>query len=448
MPAIVTVRLVFVKHHARAVTTSGVCYHRGTMSDPPAPDRAGAHVAPIGSVPAPVRALRQEDEGRIRPIYVVWEITMKCDQPCQHCGSRAGRARPSELETEEILEVARGLVRLGAREVTLIGGEAYLREDCAAIIRFLAQSGVRVTMQTGGRAFTPERARAFREAGLEGLGVSVDGPPRAHDRLRGNLGSWESAMRALDSARDAGLALSANTQINKLNAQHLPETAEVLRRRGVQAWQVQLTGPLGRAADHPEWIIDPWEIVDIIDTLAAIQKKAMEEFSGDGIPFNVFANNNIGYFGPHEQILRSRPYGAETHWLGCMAGIYVLGIESDGTVKACPTLPTAEYAGGNVREMSIEALWERSEIIRFSRDRTVDELWGFCKTCYYADVCRGGCSWTAHTTLGRRGNYPFCYHRVVQLRRKGLRERLIPVERAPQLPFDHGRFELALEPWP
>jgi len=34
-----------------------------------------------------------------------------------------------------------------------------------------------------------------------------------------------------------------------------------------------------------------------------------------------------------------------------------------------------------------------------------------------------------------------------QLKRLGLRERLVPVERAPGDPYDYGRFELALEPW-
>jgi hypothetical protein len=98
--------------------------------------------------------------------------------------------------------------------------------------------------------------------------------------------------------------------------------------------------------------------------------------------------------------------------------------------------------------MSIEDIWARSAQVRFARDRSLDELWGFCKTCYYADTCRAGCSWTVHTTLGRRGNNPFCYHRVKQLQRKGIRERLVPVERAPRKPYDHGRFEIVEEPWP
>jgi radical SAM protein with 4Fe4S-binding SPASM domain len=396
----------------------------------------------------PARALRPEDIGKARPIYVVWEITMKCDQPCQHCGSRAGRARPSELTTEEIFEVARGLVRLGTREVTLIGGEAYLRDDCEAIIRFLSESGIRVSMQTGGRAFKLERAKRFKDAGLASLGVSIDGLARAHDKLRGNLGSYSAAMKALEASRDAGLVTTANTQVNKQNLGDLRGLAEELKKRGTQVWQVQLTGPLGRAADRTEWLLDPWEVVTVMDTLAEIQVASMASWDGKGIPFNVAANNNLGYFGPHEQTLRSRPLGDDAHWTGCPAGIYTMGIESDGTVKACPTLPTEPYNAGNVRELTIEQLWEYAERMRFARDHDKNELWGFCKSCYYAEQCRGGCSWTAHTVLGKRGNNPYCYHRVVQLKRKGVRERLVPVEAAPQAPYDFGRLEILEEPWP
>jgi radical SAM protein with 4Fe4S-binding SPASM domain len=395
---------------------------------------------------APVRAVSREEYDAARPVYAVWELTMKCDQPCQHCGSRAGPARDGELSTEEVLEVGRHLARLGCREVALIGGEAYLRPDLHRIVEALAGEGLRVVMQTGGRALTAERARGLKEAGLTGVGVSIDGPEHVHDVLRGNAGSFRAAIRALDAAREAGLVVSSNTQVNRLNCMLLRETCAELRRHGIQSWQVQLTVPMGRAADHPEWIIEPWRIVEIVDTLAAIQREAAAEHTG-GIPFNVFVGNNIGYYGPHEQTLRSRPGGVEEHWQGCRAGINVIGIESDGTVKGCPSLPTAPYAGGNVRELSLDRIWAESERIRFSRDRTADELWGFCETCYYADTCRAGCSWTAHCTLGRRGNNPFCYHRVTQLRRRGVRERLVPREEAPHLPYDFGRFEIVEEPW-
>ena len=86
-----------------------------------------------------------------RPAYVVWELTLRCDQPCTHCGSRAGSARPRELTTEEALRVVRQLAAMGTFEVVLIGGEAYLHEGFLEIIRAMRGAGIRPTMTTGGR---------------------------------------------------------------------------------------------------------------------------------------------------------------------------------------------------------------------------------------------------------------------------------------------------------
>src|SRR5262245_57644192 len=60
---------------------------------------------------------------RRRPVYAVWELTLRCDLACQHCGSRAGHARENELSTAECLDVVAQLAALGIKEVTLIGGE-------------------------------------------------------------------------------------------------------------------------------------------------------------------------------------------------------------------------------------------------------------------------------------------------------------------------------------
>jgi len=397
---------------------------------------------------SPPRVPRAGDQKGARPLYAVWELTMKCDQPCEHCGSRAGHARVAELSTEEILKVADSLAELGTREIALIGGEAYLRPDLGKIVEHLTSKGLRVSMQTGGRALNPERCKMLKAAGLYGVGVSIDGPSKIHDRLRGNLGSHAAAMRALENARDAGMVVTSNAQINRLNHEHLWELVEGLWKRGVIAWQVALTVPMGRAADRPEWIVEPYMVVGIIDTLAAIQLEGIRRYSGKGEPFNIFVGNNIGYYGPHETTLRSRPGGKESFWQGCKAGQYVIGIESDGKVKGCPSLPTEPYTGGNVRDRTLKDLWENAPEVSFSRDRTTDELWGFCKTCYYADTCMAGCSWTSHCTLGRRGNNPFCYHRVKTLEKKGIRETLRKVEEAPDLPYDFGRFEIVEEPLP
>ena len=192
-------------------------------------------------------------------------------------------------------------------------------------------------------------------------------------------------------------------------------------------------------------------ILEIIDTLAEIQDEASARAHARGLPpmqaFRVTLGNNLGYYGPHEHKLRSRPDRTDRFFNGCQAGRYVMGIESDGVVKGCPSLPTAPYVGGNVRELSLERIWQEGEAIKFTRERTRDELWGHCASCYYADLCRAGCSFTSHSTLGRRGNNPFCYYRADKLRRQGLREVLVHAHRAPGDPYDFGCFELREEPW-
>jgi radical SAM protein with 4Fe4S-binding SPASM domain len=396
----------------------------------------------------PVRAVTAADEGK--PIYAVWEITLKCDHACDHCGSRAVKARPDELTTREMLEVAQKLVGMGTREVTLIGGEAYLRDDCCELVAFLTARGVRVTMQSGGRGLTRARLVALKEAGLKAVGVSVDGPAEVHDRLRASKGSYDAALNALRIAREVGLTTSSNMQVNQLSYPFLREHYEVMQQVGVRAWRCQLTVPMGRAADRPEWLLDPWRITRVIDDLAWCQRDAAERARAAGLPperiLNVALGNNLGYYGPHEELLRSLPGLVSSHWSGCSAGRFTIGIESDGKVKACPSLPTRPYTGGNVRDLPLEEIWQTDELA-FARNRTTDELWGFCKGCYYAETCKAGCSWTSHVTLGRRGNMPWCYHRATQLQRLGLRERLVPVVRPEGDPYDYGRLELVLEPW-
>ena len=398
-----------------------------------------------------VRAIRPEDVGQAIPIYCVWEITLQCDQGCGFCGSRAGKARPKELSIDEMKDLADQLASLGTREVTLIGGEAYLRPELAELIAHLDGLGIRVGIQTAGRGFTADLARTLADSGLAALGVSVNGPAEVHDLLHGAPGRHALALAALDAAVQAGLITSANTQICRLNLHFLRDIAGELRRRGLKVWRPGLLVPMGRAADQPQWLLQPYQVLEAIDTVAAIQLEAIGEAREARVPlieaFEVQGDNTLGYFGPHEETIRSRPGRERAYYQGCQAGRHVIGIESDGTIKGCPSLPTAPYAGGNIRDAGLAEMWASAAALRFTRDRTTDELWGFCKTCYYADTCRAGCSFNAHTTLGKRGNNPFCYHRASQLRRQGVREVLVQAERAPGAPYDFGRFEILEEAW-
>ncbi|MEN0062817.1 MAG: radical SAM protein [Myxococcota bacterium] len=370
------------------------------------------------------------------PRYVVWELTLRCDLACRHCGSRAGGARERELSLAECRDVVDELVALGTREVVFIGGEAYLHPHWLGVVEHAAAQGLRCLMTTGGRRFTPALAERAAAAGLAQISVSIDGLEATHDHLRAIPGSFQAALDTLRNARAAGIGITANTQFNRLNLPELEELADVLLDAGVEAWQTQITGPMGRAADGRDWLLQPYDLLDLVPRLAAVARRAKDRGC------RIVAGNNLGYFGPYESDLRAGGY-----FQGCVAGRYVLGIESNGDIKGCPSLPSAPYVGGNVRHRPLAQIWAESERLSFTRDNRKSELWGHCATCHYAEVCQGGCSWTAHTLLGRRGNMPYCYHRAEQLKARGLRERVRQVERSERRPFDFGRFELCEEPW-
>jgi radical SAM protein with 4Fe4S-binding SPASM domain len=374
------------------------------------------------------------------PVYVVWELTLRCDLRCLHCGSRAGDARVNELTTAEALGVVRQLAAMGTFEVALIGGEAYLHEGFLEIAAAIVAAGMRLTMTTGGQGITPELARAMAEAGFFSVSVSIDGLEWAHDRIRAKAGSFAAASLALGSLRAAGILSTCNTNINRLNLYDLEPLYEHIKRLGATGWQVQLTTPLGRAADRPGMILQPWDLLELLPRLVKLKERALE----DGI--TMMPGNNIGYFGPEETRLRSPGRQRTDHWNGCQAGRRVLGIESSGAVKGCPSLQSATYVGGNLRKGSLQEIWDESPELAFTRQRTVDDLWGYCRSCQFAETCLAGCSFTAQALLGRRGNNPYCHFRARDFAKRGLRERLVPKESAPGVPFDNGCFEIVVEP--
>ncbi len=402
--------------------------------------KIGLPIAPVAQ-PGRRRLPLAEHARRIdqahRPIYAVWEITLACDLACRHCGSRAGKERPDELTTAEALDLVEQIADLGTKEVTVIGGEAYLRDDWLDIVRAIRKRGMEITMTSGGRGLTEELITKAQEAGLMGASISIDGDEATHDRLRGVQGSYRSAMEAMRIMRARKMRVSCNTQINRLSVPFLHSILESIAALGIHSWQIQLTVPMGRAADEPDVLLQPYDLLELFPLLADLKRRC------DELGVRMWPGNNIGYFGPFETLLRGR--NSRGHGGSCGAGRATLGIEANGAIKGCPSLPTDAWTGGNIRDDKLADIWERSAPLRYTRDRTTEDLWGFCKTCYYAEECMSGCTWTSFVTFGKPGNNPYCHHRALEMQRAGKRERIVKVDEAPGQPFDHGVFRIEVE---
>jgi radical SAM protein with 4Fe4S-binding SPASM domain len=349
-----------------------------------------------------------------RPRFVVWELTLACNLRCGHCGSRAGKGRPNELSTSECVDLVFQLADLECALLTLSGGEPTLRPDWLTIARAAMSRGILVNVVSNGLAMSLDMALQVKDSGLANVGLSLDGLADTHEALRGRetFGKLAQAVRNLNRAK---VPVSIMTTLNRHTAVELEKIHDLAVDMGAAAWRVQLGKPMGNLADNDELVIPPEALLDVVPRLARIKKES---------PIWVDVGDSIGYYGPHERLLRKTRWpNMGNWWAGCQAGRRALGIESDGGIKGCLSLQASleecvggdPFREGDIRTRSLADIWFDPHSFAFSRWQAAEDLSGECRTCRYARRCRGGAKCVAAAFTGRLGEDPYCYHRMSAL---------------------------------
>ena len=88
--------------------------------------------------------------------------------------------------------------------------------------------------------------------------------------------------------------------------------------------------------------------------------------------------------------------------MGCQAGISVLGIQSNGNIKGCLTLPDG-FIEGNIRTQSLKTILEKLRLKQ-------KQLRGYCIDCDLAKICQGGCLGTAFAL--KEFDEPYCLRAI------------------------------------
>jgi MoaA/NifB/PqqE/SkfB family radical SAM enzyme len=113
---------------------------------------------------------------------------------------------------------------------------------------------------------------------LQGLGVSIDGPPPVHDRIRAMPGCYDSALSALVRAKAAGLRTSANTVVGAPNFRLLPDVMDRIIGAGATHWQVQLAVAMGNAA-LVQPALQPYQILELMPPSRGCTRRGDERAS-------------------------------------------------------------------------------------------------------------------------------------------------------------------------
>ncbi len=325
----------------------------------------------------------------------VWEITLACCFSCRYCGSKGGKARDNELSTEECLDVADQLAELGCRRVSMIGGEIFMRADWKQIVKRLSGHHINVNIITNGFLFRKELIDDLKDAGIESVSVSLDGPEEIHDKYR-QKGSFNRAIRAMEDLLAEGISVSVISTLNSENVKHLEEMFGLLGRYDIYAWQLQACSPMGNAANNG--IDYRFDMQTVIDFVASHMYEAS---------FALGVADNIGYFTEEEGYIRGVMSG-NAYFRGCAAGISSIGIDSIGNVRGCESMYDDAFIEGNLREQSLKSIWEDPDKFAYNRKFTKESLTGKCAECELGEYCGGGCRSYNYFVHRKLFESPFC----------------------------------------
>ena len=192
-------------------------------------------------------------DGQKRKIeYVRISLTDRCNLRCQYCMPAAGieKLRHEDILTfDEVVRVSRALASLGVRKIRLTGGEPLVRRGIVELVRELkAIDGIEQVVLTTNGVQLAALARPLKEAGLDGINLSLDTlDPAVFHRLT-RIGSLDDALAGLQAAREAGIRrIKINcVPLAGVNEPDICRLADFAQRDPIQVRYIELM-PIGCA---------------------------------------------------------------------------------------------------------------------------------------------------------------------------------------------------------
>ncbi len=162
------------------------------------------------------------------PLSLGFELTHRCNLACVYCDRHT--PMPQEMSREAIFRALGQFVELGTRVVSLDGGEPLTHPDVHEVTAMLVQHGVAVHMNTNG-ILIPRRLGTIRL--ISRVKISLDGPPRCHDAMRGT-GAFDKALRGIDAARGVGAPVELTCVVGQHNHDSIDELLDFVEARGLE----------------------------------------------------------------------------------------------------------------------------------------------------------------------------------------------------------------------
>ncbi len=337
---------------------------------------------------------------------IQWHLTERCNLRCSHCyqtGSGGQELAFDEVrqgldEIDEMFEAwadAYSLSLLPSFNIT--GGEPLLRQDLFDVLGELRKRGFPAYLLTNGTLVDRQKARMLKDADVKGVQVSIEGCDEVHDGIRGPK-SFDHAIDGVEHLLDAGLPVTLNMTLSRLNAKSVKNVVRLASHVGVQRMGFSRLVPAGRGSSLLSEMLPTEDVRELYEYLLAIDIRNLEIVTGDPVAAQMREQKRTKKNGKKAG-RASRPKGLPAG--GCSAGVSGLTFLADGTIVPCRRMPIPI---GNLRTDPLREVWAMSPVLEALRDRK--RYKGRCGSCERWDACRG-CRAIAYAVSRARGDDDF-----------------------------------------
>jgi SynChlorMet cassette radical SAM/SPASM protein ScmE len=335
------------------------------------------------------------------PKKVDISITNRCNLRCRYCyhfesaGDSGG-----DLPATEWHRFFEELNRCAVMEVTLAGGEPFIREDLKEIIEGIVQNRMRFTILSNGTLITDELAAFLASTKrCNVVQVSIDGSmPGSHDAMRGK-GSFEKAMEGLMTLRRHGIHAAVRVTIHRKNVHDLEGVAKLLLEDiGLPSFGTNSAGAMGLCRKNAEMVqLTTDERILAMETLLRLSQKYKGRIQAMAGPLA----EAKGWLDMEEARLRGMQLTPARGYLtGCGCYHDMIGVRADGVIVPCTMLSHIEL--GRMNRDSLAEIWQDHDALRSLRNRPSISLdsFSFCEGCEYIHYCTGNCPGLSYVIVG------------------------------------------------
>lgn len=148
-------------------------------------------------------------------------ITKKCPLHCEHCCEADTLYQHDILSYEQLKDKIDAFVRQGVGQLVYSGGEPLSRFDDLTKLISCFQKDCNQWIYTSGYGLTPQKAKALRQAGLNGAAISLDHHiEENHNTFRRNNKSYYWVKEAVKNCNREGIMTALNVCPTQEYMQH------------------------------------------------------------------------------------------------------------------------------------------------------------------------------------------------------------------------------------